>query len=61
MPVYMVNATMTLPAWVEVEARNEQEALNIAQTDYSPREFETDPGGAELEFNVDPAVAEIPF
>ena len=56
----MVNATLTVPAWVEVEAENEAEALNEARQQ-RPQDYNTDMGSAEVEFNVDPAVSELPF
>ena len=60
MNIYMVSATMTVPAWIEVEADNETDALEQAK-EARPQDFQWDTGGAEVEFNVDPAVAEMPF
>lgn len=57
---YHVNATLTVPAWIEVEGDTEAEAMQNAR-EARPQDFETDMGGAEVEFNVTPAVAELPF
>lgn len=60
MNIYMVSATMTVPAWIQVEADNEAEAMRSAR-EQRPADFSMDIGGAEVEFNVNPAVAELPF
>jgi hypothetical protein len=57
---YTVNATISMPGYTDVEADSESEALEIAR-ETPPSQFETDAGAAEVEFNVDPAVAEYPF
>lgn len=60
MNTYMVNATLTVPAWIEVEADNEAEALRTAR-EQRPQDYTLDIGAGDLEFNVDPTVAELPF
>ena len=60
MNYYIVNATLTVPAWIEVEGETEAEAMANAQ-DARPQDFEVDMGGAEVAFNVTPAVSELPF
>ena len=60
MTLYMVSATLTVPAWIEVEADTEAEALRTAR-EQRPADYTIDIGGGELEFNVDPTVAELPF
>lgn len=55
MPWYSVNATVSMAAWYDVEADSEDEALDIARS-VAARDFECDPGTAEVELNVTPAV-----
>lgn len=60
MSQYLVNATLSVPAWIEVTADNEAEALEAAR-EQRPQDFDTDMGGAEVEFNVEPCATELPF
>ncbi len=57
---YIVNATLTVPAWIEVSGDYEAQALENAR-EARPADFEIDMGAAEVEFNVDPVVSELPF
>ena len=60
MNYYIVNATLTVPAWIEVEGDNEADAMRNAR-EARPADFDVDMGGAEVEFNVTPQVSELPF
>ena len=57
---YIVHATLTVPAWIEVTADNEAEAMQEAR-EQRPQDYETDMTSAEVEFNVTPSVSELPF
>jgi hypothetical protein len=59
MPWYSVNATVTFAAWVTVEADTPEDARELAEG-YAARDFEFDPGTAEVEFNVTPEVELAP-
>ena len=52
---YLVNATVSVAAWVEVIADDSDEALEIARG-MSSDSFDYDFGTAEVDFNVTPAV-----
>ena len=55
MNYYTVNATMTVAAWLDVEATSEEAALEAA--DATPAsQWEYDMTTAEIEFNVTPQV-----
>ena len=52
---YTVNATISMAAWIDVEAEDEIEALVAAKM--SPASsYDYDTGTAEIELNVEPAV-----
>lgn len=55
MPRYCVNATLTMAAWVWVEADSEAEALDEAHS-MDADLFAYDHGTAQIDFNVEPAV-----
>ena len=55
MRTYSVNATMSVAAWVYVEADSPEDALQQAHS-VPARDFEYDLGTAEVEFNVTPRV-----
>ena len=55
MPRYTVNATMSMAAWIELDADTPEEAFDIAQS-FTPGAFDYDTGTAEIEFNIDPSV-----
>lgn len=52
---YTVNATLTAPAWIVVEADDEAEALELAD-EAAASSYEFDLYSAEIEFNVSPRV-----
>lgn len=52
---YSVNASVTFPAWVYVEAETPDDALQEAQT-YQPGDFDYDASAGEVSFNVAPVV-----
>ena len=54
MPRYCVNASVTYLGWVYVEADSAEDAITEAE-DVS-RDFEYDPGTAQVDFNVTPMV-----
>ena len=54
---YTVNATVSMAAWLDVEADTPEEALEEARAS-SASSFDYDTGTAEVEFNVEPAVEE---
>ena len=55
MTYYTVNATLSVAAWLEVDADSPGDAQDIAM-DTPASHFEYDMGTAEVEFNVEPAV-----
>ena len=58
MNTYQVNATLTVSAWVDVEADSAEEAMREAKG-IAARDFEYDLGTAEVEFNVTPEVERV--
>ena len=57
MPSYSVNATLVVPAWLDVTADSPDAAEEIA-ANTSASDFEFDLHSATVEFNVSPAVEE---
>ena len=57
---YNVNATVSFSAWVYVEADTPEEAMALARG-FRARDFDYDSATGEVEFNVEPAVEEVPF
>ena len=55
MPRYTVNATVSMAAWLTVEADTPEEALQDAHS-APARDFDYDTSTAEVEFNVLPEV-----
>lgn len=52
---YTVNATVSMAAWLTVEADTPEEALQEARS-VRAGDFDYDTGTAEVEFNVSPEV-----
>lgn len=52
---YTVNATISMAAWIAVEADSEEEAMDEARS-LSASHFDYDTSTADVEFNVEPAV-----
>jgi len=52
---YTVNASLTMLAWVWIDADSPDEALQIARS-LPPSDFDYDPGSGSVEFNVEPEV-----
>jgi hypothetical protein len=59
MTLYTVNATMTVGAWIIIDADSEAEAVAEAH-ERDARDYEYDVGTAEVEFNVTPEVEVYP-
>ncbi len=55
MGLYEVNATVSMAAWVTLEADSETDALDKAR-ELSAANYDTDTSTATLDFNVTPAV-----
>lgn len=55
MSIYTVNATLSVAAWITMEADSEDEAVSLAH-DAMVSDFEYDLGSGEIEFNVSPLV-----
>jgi hypothetical protein len=55
MTTYDVNAAISFPAWLSVDAESPEDAQQIAEQ-ASVSSFEYDASSGEVEFNVDPAV-----
>jgi hypothetical protein len=54
---YIVNGTMSMAAWIAVEAESEADAVDQA-TWHDANMWEYDTGTAEIEMNVTPMVEE---
>ena len=55
MSIYTINATLSVAAWITMEADSEDEAVTLAH-DAMVSDFEYDMGTATVEFNVTPMV-----
>jgi hypothetical protein len=54
MPLYDVTATISMRAWIRVEADSPEEAIAEAE-EHSPSDYDYDRGTAEIDFNITPA------
>lgn len=57
MPYFDVNATVSFPAWLRVEADDPEQALDVAR-EHDASYYDYDTGSGEVEFNVSPSVQE---
>lgn len=58
MNAYNVNATVSFPAWVYIEADTPEAALETAKA-LRADDFDYDRGAGEVEFNVTPEVDKV--